>query len=106
MLRDTGSLVTPASNGALFWATTAGLSQWKIWLFVHFVPPWQEAQLSANTCCPRTNAPVALGVGCFSGRTAAKIHRVWTSSVSLAYQTLLLGKLSPPVPVCLWPINL
>src|SRR5262249_59037119 len=36
-----GSLVTPGSNVAPFWATAAGLSRWKIWLFVHLTPPWQ-----------------------------------------------------------------
>ena len=32
------SLVTPGSKGAPFWATAAGLSRWKIWLFVHLAP--------------------------------------------------------------------
>src|SRR5215831_8886957 len=44
-----GHLVTPASKVAPFWATAAGLSRWKISLFVHFAPPWQEAQLAAKT---------------------------------------------------------
>ena len=35
---------TPGSKGGPFWATAAGLSRWKIWLFVHLAPPWQEAQ--------------------------------------------------------------
>src|SRR5215475_10336405 len=52
-----GSLVTPGSNGAPFWATAAGLSRWKIWLFVHFAPPWQEAQLSAKTMRPASTLP-------------------------------------------------
>src|SRR6476620_1214798 len=39
-----GSLVTPGSSGAPFCATAAGLSRWKIWLFVHLGPPWHEAQ--------------------------------------------------------------
>src|SRR5215831_7229062 len=56
----TGSLVTPASKGAPFWATTAGLSRWKIWLFVHLAPPWQEAQLAPNTVSP---AVVSAGFG-------------------------------------------
>src|SRR5215470_17349332 len=41
-----GSRVTPGSKGAPFCAAAAGLSRWKIWLFVHLAPPWQEAQLS------------------------------------------------------------
>src|SRR5215831_15173862 len=41
-----GSLVTPGSNGAPFCATAAGLSRWKISLFVHLTPPWQDAQLA------------------------------------------------------------
>ena len=43
---DAGSKVAP------FWATAAGLSRWKIWLFVHLVPPWQEAQLVSKTAAP------------------------------------------------------
>src|SRR5215469_5023666 len=46
------SLVTPGSNVAPFWATAAGLSRWKIWLFVHLAPPWQEAQYWPKTACP------------------------------------------------------
>src|SRR5215475_2702563 len=46
------SLVTPGSNAAPFWAAAAGLSRWKISLFVHFAPPWQEAQLAAKTVAP------------------------------------------------------
>src|SRR5215467_11662723 len=41
-----GSLVTPGSKGTPFWAMTAGLSRWKISLFVHLTPPWQDAQLA------------------------------------------------------------
>src|SRR5262245_503014 len=55
-----GSLVTPGSNGAMFWAMAAGLSRWKISLFVHLAPPWQEAQLAAKTAAP---ADVLLGRG-------------------------------------------
>ena len=33
------SLVTPGSRVAPFWAMAAGLSRWKIWLFVHLAPP-------------------------------------------------------------------
>src|SRR5262245_21862943 len=40
------SLVTPGSRVAPFCATAAGLSRWKISLFVHLAPPWQEAQWS------------------------------------------------------------
>src|SRR5262245_57731891 len=47
-----GSLVTPGSKGAPFWAMAAGLSRWKISLFVHLAPPWQEAQLSLKTAAP------------------------------------------------------
>src|SRR5215472_3247631 len=49
---DAASLVTPGSKGAMFWATAAGSSRWKISLFVHFAPPWQEAQLFAKTVSP------------------------------------------------------
>src|SRR4029450_9528586 len=59
----TGSLVTPGSVGAMFWATAAGLSRWKISLFVHLAPPWQEAQLAAKTARPRASAPASLGCG-------------------------------------------
>ena len=44
--------MTPGSRGAPFWATAAGLSRWKISLFVHLAPPWQEAQLAAKTVSP------------------------------------------------------
>src|SRR5919198_6401639 len=54
------SLVTPGSKVAPFWATAAGLSRWKTWLFVHLAPPWQEAQLASKTACP---APTLLGCG-------------------------------------------
>src|SRR5262245_64436404 len=47
-------LATPGSSGAPRCATAAGLSRWKIWLFVHFAPPWQEAQ-----CVPKSVAPGA-----------------------------------------------
>src|SRR5215467_14795707 len=80
-----GSLVTPGSKGAPFWATAAGLSRWKIWLFVHLAPPWQEAQLAPNTVSP---AVVSAGFGWCSGRTAAKIHRVCASSASLPPWTI------------------
>ena len=53
------SRVTPGSKGAMFWATAAGLSRWKISLFVHLAPPWQEAQLAAKTA-----APAARLLGC------------------------------------------
>src|SRR5262245_7008605 len=46
------SLVTPGSSGAPFWPTAAGLSRWKISLFVHLGPPWQEAQLASKTAAP------------------------------------------------------
>ena len=63
-MRATGgvaaSLVTPGSKGAPFWATAAGLSRWKIWLFVHLAPPWQEAQLASKTARP---AATLLGCG-------------------------------------------
>src|SRR5919204_3669972 len=49
------SLVTPGSKAAPFWATAAGLSRWKISLFVHLAPPWQEAQLAAKTAPPRAS---------------------------------------------------
>ncbi len=75
------SLVTPASRGAPFWATAAGLSRWKIWLFVHLAPPWQEAQLVSKTAAPAARLP---SFGWFSGRTAKKIHKVCTSRASLA----------------------
>src|SRR5882724_3987320 len=52
-----GSLVTPGSKVAPFWATAAGLSRWKIWLFVHLAPPWQEAQLAAKTVRPASTLP-------------------------------------------------
>src|SRR5262245_28170436 len=55
-----GSLVTPGSKAAPFWAAAAGLSRWKISLFVHFAPPWQEAQLAAKTAAP---ADTLLGCG-------------------------------------------
>src|SRR4029450_9274201 len=55
------SLVTPGSSGAPFCATAAGLSRWKIWLFVHLAPPWHEAQFVAKT--PRPLASVT-GSGC------------------------------------------
>ena len=74
------SLVTPGSKGAPFCATAAGLSRWKIWLFVHLAPPWQEAQLAIKTARP---APTLLGCGWCSGRTAAKIHKVCASRASL-----------------------
>src|SRR5215472_7813086 len=67
------SRVTPGSNVAPFCATAAGLSRWKIWLFVHLAPPWHEAQLAPKTASP---AVVSAGFGWCSGRTAAKIHRV------------------------------
>src|ERR671923_2096382 len=57
------SLVTPGSKVAPFWATAAGLSRWKIWLFVHLAPPWQEAQLASKTARPRASAAVSLGCG-------------------------------------------
>src|SRR5215813_15305525 len=47
-----GSRVTPGSKGAMFWAMVAGLSRWKISLFVHLAPPWQEAQLASKTAAP------------------------------------------------------
>src|SRR5206468_5638104 len=53
------SLVTPGSKGAPFWATAAGLSRWKISLFVHLAPPWQEAQLAA-----KTSRPACTSLGC------------------------------------------
>src|SRR4051812_37533091 len=49
---DGASLVTPGSKAAPFIATAAGSSRWKIWLFVHLAPPWQEAQLFAKTVSP------------------------------------------------------
>src|SRR5215468_470177 len=52
-----GSLVTPGSKGAPFWATAAGLSRWKISLFVHLAPPWQEAQLAWKTAAPADRLP-------------------------------------------------
>src|SRR4030095_5889432 len=67
------SLVTPGSKGAMFWAMAAGVSRWKISLFVHLAPPWQEAQLASKTAAPGARLP---GCGWFSARTAAKIHRV------------------------------
>src|SRR5712692_11959180 len=76
-----GSLVTPGSKGAPFGATAAGLSRWEISLFVHLAPPWQEAQLAAKTSRPGCTL---LGCGCFSARTAAKIHKVCASRASLA----------------------
>src|SRR5919197_625999 len=57
------SLVTPGSKGAPFWAMAAGLSRWKISLFVHLAPPWQEAQLASKTAAPRASAAVPLGFG-------------------------------------------
>ena len=42
------SLVTPGSKVGPFCMVAAGLSRWKIWLFVHLAPPWQEAQLAAR----------------------------------------------------------
>src|SRR5215469_4907562 len=77
---DGGSLLTPGSNVGPFWATAAGLSRWKIWLFVHLAPPWHEAQLAANTASP---ALVSAGLGWWRGRTAAKIHSVCASRASL-----------------------
>src|SRR4029450_12328205 len=58
-----GSLVTPGSKVAPFWATAAGSSRWKIWLLVHLAPPWQEAQLASKTARPRASAPASLGCG-------------------------------------------
>src|SRR5215831_3816368 len=78
------SLVTPGSKVAPFWATAAGLSRWKISLFVHLTPPWQEAQNVSNTVPPRLRAAVSVGWGWCNGRTAAKIHNVCTSRASLA----------------------
>ena len=54
-------LATPGSKGRPFWPAAAGLSRWKIWLFVHFAPPWHEAQLAAKTARPGSTA---LGLGC------------------------------------------
>ena len=51
------SLVTPGSKAAPFWATAAGLSRWKISLFVHLAPPWQEAQLASKTAAPAARLP-------------------------------------------------
>src|SRR5215468_3366081 len=56
-----GSLVTPGSKGAPFWATAAGLSRWKISLFVHFSPPWQEAQFAWKTAAPAAVPPLGRG---------------------------------------------
>src|SRR5919198_3338425 len=47
------SLVTPGSKGAPFWATAAGVSRRKIWLFVPLGPPGQEAAFA-----PKTSRPV------------------------------------------------
>src|SRR5262245_46884478 len=51
------SLVTPGSNVAPFCAMAAGLSRWKIWLFVHLAPPWHEAQFAWNTDAPDARLP-------------------------------------------------
>src|SRR5262249_37949923 len=61
-----GSLVTPGSKGGPFWEAAAGLSRWKIWLFVHLAPPWQEAALGSKTGAPADKLPVC---GCFLAPT-------------------------------------
>src|SRR5215467_14296996 len=57
------SRVTPGSKVGPFCMVAAGLSRWKISLFVHLAPPWQEAQLSAKTARPCASAAASLGCG-------------------------------------------
>mgnify|MGYP003693946655 CR=1 FL=1 len=54
------SLVTPGSKGAMFCAMAAGLSRWKIWLFVHLAPRGRRRNWPQR---PPDRPPHSLGCG-------------------------------------------